>query len=152
MNLNKHIVVLQKNTEQLFRANYFPLMHINISWCVFHLCIAQPSHYTLHSITTPTQTVETVWRRQIINTQGGVIHFHLSSVLWSEGGLGWGVVLSYRDGWPWHQFPVSLFPVPPTAPSSLLPANYMTIAALWPGSQVESLHISTSMGLSRQWA
>lgn len=98
--------------------------------------------------------METVRRRQIINTQGGVVHFRLYSTLWSEGGLGWGGVLSNRDGWlwPWHQFPVSLFPVAPTALPPLLPSYQTTIAALWLGSQVESLQTTTSLGLYRQWA
>lgn len=135
-------------------------MHINFFLffylCVFRLCRAQPTKllYSAQYYSTPVQTVETVWRHQIINTQGGVVHFRLYSTLWSEGGLGWGGVLSDRDGWlwPWHQFPVSLLPVPPAAPSPLLPGYQTTIAALWLSSQVESLQATTSLGLSRQWA
>ncbi len=107
-------------------------MHVNVFACVFHLCSQCKLLYSAKYYSTPTQTVQTVWRRQIINTQGGVVHFRLYSTLWSEGGLGWGGVLSDRDGWlrPWHQFPVSIFPVHPAAPSPLLPGYQTTIAAL----------------------
>lgn len=126
-------------------------MRINVFACVFHLCRQCKLLYSAQYYSTPTQTVATAWRRQIINTQGGVVHFRLYSTLWSEGGLGWGGVLSDRDGWlwPWHQFPASLFPA---APSPLLPGYQTTIAALWPSCQVESLQTTTSLGLSRQWA
>lgn len=63
------------------------------------------------------------------------------SVLILQCGLredGDGGVLSDRGGWlwPWHQFPVVLFPVHSAAPSPLLPET--TIAAFRPNSQVDT--------------
>lgn len=63
------------------------------------------------------------------------------SVLILQCGLredGDGGVLSDRGGWlwPWHQFPVVLFPVHSAAPSPLLPET--TIAAFQPNSQVDT--------------
>lgn len=60
-------------------------MHMSLffSLCVFHFKIYCMQHIIA-------QTAETVRRHQIINTQGGGVHFRLCSKLWSEGGLGWG--------------------------------------------------------------
>lgn len=74
-------------------------MHINVSRVFISFALEQITTQRRSITQPPEQTAETARRRQIINTQGGVVRFRLCSALWSEGGPGWwGGALSDRDG------------------------------------------------------
>lgn len=141
LGLNQHIVVSLDVTMQLFRPNYF--LHINVFVRISVKYSSAKLLYSAQYSETPTQTVETVWRHQTINTQCGVVRFRLYPTMWSERivmgravvRLWWVTVTPVSCGFtsraPHHHHHHLV-------PSPLLPGYQMTIAMLWPCSQVET--------------
>lgn len=117
--------------------------------CAFHPCRAHPNYCTV--LLNPHTDSGDCMAASDYKHPGWCCPFPsvFYAVVW--GRIGEGMLSDCDNGWPWHQFPVSLFPVPHVAPSPLLPGYQTTIAALWPFSQVESVQTTTSLGLSRQW-